>query len=107
MSLTRDFTHLRSASAEEPQAQLRALADRGQTLAAIYVVRQLHGCSLAEAKDMVEALGRGHPDPDLERRKRHPASVTAPANACSTITPHGPHPRRASREIATTLKSVV
>lgn len=54
VSLTQDFSHLRSLNRDEQQKQLRELAARGQTLNAIYAARQLYGCSLAEAKAMIE-----------------------------------------------------
>jgi len=57
--LTQDFAHLQSLSREEQQKQLRELAARGQTVAAIYTARQLYKCSLAEAKEMVEGLAGG------------------------------------------------
>jgi hypothetical protein len=56
VSIAQDFAHLEGLSREEQQARLRELARRGETISAIYLARQLHGCSLAEAKDMVESL---------------------------------------------------
>ena len=56
VSLTQNFTHLKSLSREDQQQQLRALAARGQTIAAVYAARQLYGCSLGEAKEMVDSL---------------------------------------------------
>ncbi len=56
VALTKDFTLLRSLSRAGQQHQLRELAVRGQTIAAIYAARQLYGCSLGEAKDMVDSL---------------------------------------------------
>ncbi len=56
VSLTQDFTRLQSLSREEQQKQLRELATRGQTVAAIYTARKLYGCGLTEAKEMVEDL---------------------------------------------------
>lgn len=58
VSLTEDFSHLQSLSRDEQQKQLRELAARGQTVSAIYTARKLYGCSLAEAKEMVEGLSR-------------------------------------------------
>jgi ribosomal protein L7/L12 len=49
-----DFTHLQSLDQEEQQKQLRTLAARGETIAAIYLARKLYGCSLAQAKTIVE-----------------------------------------------------
>lgn len=54
VSLSHDFSHLQSLSRDDQQKQLRELAARGQTVNAIYTARKLYGCSLAEAKDMVE-----------------------------------------------------
>lgn len=56
VSLTQNFVNLQSLSREEQDQRLRELAARGQTMAAIYLARKLHGCGLAEAKDMVERL---------------------------------------------------
>src|SRR5579862_573259 len=59
VSLTQDFTRLRSLSAEEQKKQLRELAQRGDIITASYLSRKLYGGSLAEAKDRIEALQRG------------------------------------------------
>jgi flagellar motility protein MotE (MotC chaperone) len=56
VSLTRDFTRLKSLSREDQQQQLRELAARGQTITAMYAARELYGCSLGEAKEMVDSL---------------------------------------------------
>jgi len=56
VSATQDFTHLKSLSREDQQKQLRELAARGQPIAAIAAARQLYGCSLGEAKAMVDYL---------------------------------------------------
>lgn len=56
VSLKQDFTHLKALSHDEQQKQLRELVVRGQNTTAIYVARQLNGCSLAEAKQMVDSL---------------------------------------------------
>ena len=56
VSLTHDFTRLKSLSREEQLKQLRELAARGQTITAIYAARKLYGCSLGEAKEMVDSL---------------------------------------------------
>ncbi len=56
VSLTPDFTHLKSLNREDQQKQLRELAARGQTITAIYAARKLYGCSLGEAKEMVDSL---------------------------------------------------
>jgi hypothetical protein len=56
VSLTQDFTHLKSLNREDQQKQLRELAARGQTITAVYAARQLYGCSLGEAKELVDSL---------------------------------------------------
>jgi hypothetical protein len=56
VSLTQDFTRLKSLSREDQQQQLRELAARGQIITAVYTARQLYGCSLGEAKEMVDSL---------------------------------------------------
>ena len=56
VSLAQDFTHLQSLPREDQQKQLRDLAARGQTIAAIYAARVLYQCSLTEAKDMVDTM---------------------------------------------------
>jgi hypothetical protein len=56
VSLTQDFTRLKSLSREEQLKQLRELAARGQTITAIYAARKLYGGSLGEAKELVDSL---------------------------------------------------
>ena len=56
VSVTQDFTRLKSLNREEQQQQLRELAARGQTITAMYAARKLYGCSLGEAKEMVDSL---------------------------------------------------
>jgi hypothetical protein len=56
VSLTQDFTHLKSLNREDQQKQLRELAARGQTITAMYAARNLYGCSLGEAKELVDSL---------------------------------------------------
>ena len=56
VSLTQNFTHLKSLGREDQQKQLRELAARGQTITAMYAARQLYGYSLGEAKEMVDSL---------------------------------------------------
>jgi ribosomal protein L7/L12 len=56
VSLTQDFTRLKSLSREDQQQQLRELAARGHTITAVYTARQLYDCSLGEAKDIVDSL---------------------------------------------------
>jgi len=56
VSVTQDFTRLKSVSREDQRQQLRELAARGQTVTAIYAARKVYGCSLGEAKEMVDSL---------------------------------------------------
>lgn len=56
VSLTQDFTHLKSLSREDQQQQLRELVARGQNITATCAARKLYGCSLGEAKQMVNSL---------------------------------------------------
>jgi len=54
--LTQDFVHLQGLSQEEQQRRLRELAQRGNTIAAVYTARKLYKCSLGEAKEMVDRI---------------------------------------------------
>ncbi len=56
VSLSQDFTHLQSLSREDQQKRLRELAVRGQKITAVYAAQRLYGCSLGEAKQMVDSL---------------------------------------------------
>jgi hypothetical protein len=56
VSLKQDFSHLKRLSREDQQKQLRELVARGQSINATYAARNLYGCSLGEAKQMVDAL---------------------------------------------------
>jgi hypothetical protein len=56
VSVSQDFTHLKSLSREEQQKQLRQLAACGDVINATYAARQLYGGSLGEAKQMVDSL---------------------------------------------------
>ena len=56
ISLSHDFAHLKSLSREDQQKQLRDLVVRGQNMTAIYAASRLYGCSLGEAKQMVDSL---------------------------------------------------
>lgn len=58
VSLTQDFTRLKSLSRKDQQMKLRELALRGQEITAVYAASRLYGCSLGEAKQMVDALER-------------------------------------------------
>lgn len=55
---SQDFVHLQGLRREEQQQRLRELAQRGETIAAIYTARKLYGCGLSEAKEMVEGLAK-------------------------------------------------
>ena len=78
VSLNQDFTHLKSLSREEQQKQLRELAVRGQNLTAMYVARNLYGCSLGEAKQMVDSLNENKVPP-------WPAAALSTGNSACTI----------------------
>jgi hypothetical protein len=56
VSLTQDFTRLKSLSRQEQEKQLRELDARGQTITAVYAARQLYGGSLGDAKVIVDSL---------------------------------------------------
>jgi hypothetical protein len=56
ISLSQDFTHLKSLSHEEQQKQLRELVARGQNITAISAASKIYACSLEEAKQMVDSL---------------------------------------------------
>jgi hypothetical protein len=56
VSITQDFAHLQDLSREEQQKRLHELDQRGQTITAIYLARQLYRCGTAEARAMVEGL---------------------------------------------------
>ena len=56
VSLTQDFTRLKSLSREDQQKQIRELVARGQNITATNAARRLYGCSLGEAKQMVDSL---------------------------------------------------
>jgi hypothetical protein len=54
VSLSQDFDNLGGLSREEQQRRLRELHRRGETIAAIYLARKLYGCSMEEARAIVE-----------------------------------------------------
>jgi hypothetical protein len=56
VSMSQDFAHLQGLSRDDQQKQLRELAQRGETITAIYTARKLYGCSLAEARAMIEGF---------------------------------------------------
>jgi len=56
VSLRRDFSHLKSLSPEDQRTQLRELAARGDTVTAVDAARQIYGCSLGQAKQIVDSL---------------------------------------------------
>jgi hypothetical protein len=59
ISLTKSFIHLQSLGLEEQRKHLRDLARRGEAFTAIHIARQLYGCSLREAEEMLERLADG------------------------------------------------
>jgi hypothetical protein len=56
VSLKQDFTRLKALGREDQEKQLRDLVARGQNRTAIAAARKLYGCSLGEAKQMVDSL---------------------------------------------------
>jgi ribosomal protein L7/L12 len=56
VSLSQDFTNLKSLSRDEQQKRLRELVRRGETIAAVYAAQKLYGCGLGEAKEMIDGL---------------------------------------------------
>lgn len=58
VSTSRDFTQMKALGGEEQKEGLRELVGRGQMIAAISEARRLNGGTMAEAKNMVEALDR-------------------------------------------------
>jgi len=54
--LKQDFTRMKTLSREEQEKQLRDLVARGQNITAVAAARKLYGCSLGEAKQMVDSL---------------------------------------------------
>lgn len=56
VSERQDFANVQTLGQEEQQQRLRELALRGEMIAATQMAQHLHGCSLAQAKAMVEGL---------------------------------------------------
>ena len=56
ISLRQDFTRTKSLSREDQEKQLRELVARGQNMTAVSMASKLYGCSLGEAKQMVDSL---------------------------------------------------
>lgn len=56
VSITQDYAHLQALSRNEQESRLRELDQRGETIAAIYMVRRLYGCGLQQAQQVVEGL---------------------------------------------------
>jgi hypothetical protein len=54
-----DLTRLQGLDPREQEQRIRGLAQRGQVIAAVHLVRRLNRCSVAEAKSYVEALQAG------------------------------------------------
>lgn len=55
VSLTRNFTRLKSVNREDQLKQLRQLDGRGEAITAIYAARKLYGGSLGEAKVLADS----------------------------------------------------
>ncbi len=68
ISLTQDFTRLKSLGREDQQKQLRELVARGQNITAMNAARKLYGCSLGEAKQMVDSLRQDSLRQDSQRQ---------------------------------------
>jgi len=51
-----DLAHLQTLPAEEQQKRLQELIRRGQTIPAVYMAQKIHGCSLTEAKHLIDSL---------------------------------------------------
>jgi len=64
VELDEDLVHMASLSREEQEMRLRALAEAGNTIAAIKIARGLYSLDLTQARDFVEKLRRGDPAPD-------------------------------------------
>lgn len=54
--ISQDFRNLENLPAEEQRNRLRELAQRGETIAAVYLARKLYGCGLSEAHAKVDEL---------------------------------------------------
>src|SRR5438045_5409727 len=54
--ISQDFTHLESLTPEEQRKRLRDLAQRGETISAIYLAPRLYGFGLEEAREKINAL---------------------------------------------------
>ncbi|HET9408827.1 MAG TPA: hypothetical protein VFO39_16415 [Candidatus Sulfotelmatobacter sp.] len=54
--IDQDFTNLQRLEPGEQERCLRDLVQKGEMIAAIYSARQVYGCGLTEAKQMVERL---------------------------------------------------
>lgn len=57
VSVTNNFSNLRSLSRDDQQKRLRELDARGDRIGAVYAASQLYRCSLAEATHMIKSLG--------------------------------------------------
>jgi len=55
-TVSQDFTHLGNLTPEDQRQHLRELVQRGETIAAIQLARNLYGYGLAEARDFVTGL---------------------------------------------------
>jgi len=57
IELSQDFIHLQGMSLSDQETRLRELAERGQTISAIYIARRLYSYSLNQAQAFIESLG--------------------------------------------------
>lgn len=56
VSVTNDFSHLKSLSREDQEKRLRELDARGERINAVYAATQLYRCGLTEANRIVDSL---------------------------------------------------
>ena len=57
--IRQDFVNMQGLDRDEQQKRLAELAQRGETIAAIYTARRLYGCGLEEAQRMIAELKVG------------------------------------------------
>jgi hypothetical protein len=56
VAISDDFDNLQHLTRSEQEQRLRELDARGETIAAVYAARRLHGCGLAEATSFIDGL---------------------------------------------------
>jgi hypothetical protein len=59
INVSEDFAHLQGLNREDQEKRLRELLDRGQTITAVYIARELYRCDLSRARALVEGLRGG------------------------------------------------